>query len=268
MITTHTAGDVTVFADAQEVPGLGHVPVNAYLLHAEQPVVIDTGLSLADRDYLAALSAVIDPASVRWIWLTHPDRDHTGGLKALLAAAPQARLITTFVGVGILSLSDPPPLDRAYFLNPGQSLNVGDRELLAFRPPVYDNPATVGLFDRGTGSCFSSDCFGAPLPSPEAATSPDVGGLPAQELRDRQLLWLSVDSPWVQHATSPSYLDTVRFMQSLHPSSIFSSHLPASPGASDAFFDMLASAPGLNPFVGPDQAALEHLLKSFEPAPV
>jgi flavorubredoxin len=53
------------------------------------------------------LSGTIDPADVRWIWLTHPDRDHTGGLYDLLEAAPQARVVTTFLGVGILSTERP-----------------------------------------------------------------------------------------------------------------------------------------------------------------
>ncbi|MET9886389.1 hypothetical protein ABZZ20_25285 [Streptomyces sp. NPDC006430] len=30
-------------------------------------------------------------ADVRWIWLSHPDRDHTGGLFALPDAAPEAK---------------------------------------------------------------------------------------------------------------------------------------------------------------------------------
>ena len=38
----HRIGDVTVLNDYIEIPGLGFLPVNAYVLHAEQPVVIDT----------------------------------------------------------------------------------------------------------------------------------------------------------------------------------------------------------------------------------
>ena len=40
------------------------------MIHAAQPVVIDTGLGLPDRDFVASVSAVIDPLDVRWIWLT------------------------------------------------------------------------------------------------------------------------------------------------------------------------------------------------------
>jgi hypothetical protein len=68
-----------------------------------------------------------------WIWLTHPDRDHTGGLFGLLHAAPLARVVATSLGAGIMSTERPLPLDRVYLLNPGQSLESGDRRLHAFR---------------------------------------------------------------------------------------------------------------------------------------
>jgi flavorubredoxin len=32
----------------------------------------------------------------------HPDRDHSGSLMEILGAAPNAHLITTFLGLGIL----------------------------------------------------------------------------------------------------------------------------------------------------------------------
>ena len=73
----HRIGDVTVLNDHIEIPGLGFLPVNAFVLHAEQPVVIDSGLSTLDKDFVSALAQVLDPADVRWFWITHPDRDHT-----------------------------------------------------------------------------------------------------------------------------------------------------------------------------------------------
>src|SRR3981081_4039378 len=114
MKTIRVNKDVTVLNDYLEVPGLGFLPVNAFVIHAAQPVVVDTGLGLPDRDFVASLAEVIDPADVRWIWLTHPDRDHTGGLFALLDAAPQARVVTTFTGAGIMSAERPLPMSRIY----------------------------------------------------------------------------------------------------------------------------------------------------------
>lgn len=263
-----TGKHVTVINDQLEVPGIGFLPVNAFVLHAREPVVIDTGLSLPDRNFVATLETVMDPADVRWIWLTHPDRDHTGGLFDLLDAAPQARLVTTFLGVGIMSTERPLPLDRVYLLNPGQSLDVGDRTLHGFRPPLFDNPATVGFYDEVSRVCFSSDCFGAALPTAELAAAADARDIRVGDLRAAQLLWAAVDSPWVHCAHTDQYFGTVRALHDIDPDVIFSTHLPPATGLGDQLFDMLGQAPEADPFVGPDQQALEMMLASFEPEPV
>ncbi|MEE4024657.1 MBL fold metallo-hydrolase [Gordonia sp. PKS22-38] len=257
--------DVSVLADQTEIPGLGHLPINAFVLHADQPVVVDTGLSLPDRDFLGTLSSVLDPADVRWIWLTHPDRDHTGGLYDLLDAAPQAKVITTFLGVGILSTERPLPMDRVHLLNPGQSLDVGDRTLRAFRPPLFDSPSTTGFLDSRTGACFSSDCFGAVMETADDAAVPDLAAAPQSDIRDRQLLWAGVDSPWVHNVDPNRFADMVSELRAVDPSWILSSHLPPSQ-ATGMLFDNVLGAPESEPFVGADQAALEAMLAEFEPA--
>ncbi|MFD9368824.1 MBL fold metallo-hydrolase [Streptomyces sp. NPDC060020] len=265
-MTTHKLGpDVTVLADSLEVPGIGFLPVNSFVLHSEQPVVVDTGLGLPDRDFVDALGSVVDPANVRWIWLTHPDRDHTGGLFALLEAAPRARLVTTFLAAGIMSTERPLPLDRVYFLNPGQTLDVGDRTLHAFRPPLFDNPATVGFYEDRSRTCFSSDCFGGPMPSADVATGADVGAVPAEDVRASQRLWASVDSPWVQVVDPDRFLATVEPLRAMDPQTILCTHLPPAVGQTARFIDTLAALPGIDAFTGPDQAALEQMLARFEP---
>jgi hypothetical protein len=258
--------DVSVLSDSLEVPGIGHLPVNAFVLHARQPVVVDTGLGRSDRDFLNTLSEALDPADVRWIWLTHPDRDHTGGLFELLAAAPGARVVTTFLAVGIMSCERPLPLDRVFLLNPGQSLDAGDRTLTGFRPPLFDNPATVGFFDDSTGTCFSSDCFGGPLPTAALAEADDARAVRAEELRAAQLLWATVDSPWVHTVDVPKFLIGFRPLHERAPDLVLSTHLPPADGITGSMLDTLATTPGAPPFTGPDQAALEQMLSGFEPS--
>jgi len=258
--------EISVLNDHLEVPGLGFLPVNAFVIHAAQPVVVDTGLGLPDRDFLACLAEVIDPADIRWIWLTHPDRDHTGGLFTLLEAAPHARVVTTFIGAGIMSAEQPLPMNRIYLLNPGQSLDAGDRRLTGFRPPLFDNPATVGILDTSTGVCLSSDCFGAPLPTAELAAAHDAAAAYPDELRAAQLLWATVDSPWVHTIDPAKYAASFAPLRDFGPSAILSTHLPPVTGDSTALFTTLLDAPQASPFTGPDQAALEAMLHRFQPA--
>jgi glyoxylase-like metal-dependent hydrolase (beta-lactamase superfamily II) len=265
----HRIGDVTVLNDYAPVPGLGgahplFLPVNAFVLHAEQPVVIDTGLSTADKDFVSALAQVLDPADVRWIWITHPDRDHTGGLWPLLEAAPAAQLVTTFLGMGIMSTEWTVPLNRVFLLNPGQALDVGNRRLHCFRPPLFDSPSTTGFLDDRTGMLFSSDCFGAPMPSEELATSADVRPV-GDQVRDLQLLWASVDSPWVHQVDPARFRATVDPLRAMTASAIFSTHLPPVQQPDGRLYETVLLAPQTNPFVGPDQAALEALLATFQP---
>ncbi|WP_431920229.1 MBL fold metallo-hydrolase [Amycolatopsis tucumanensis] len=257
--------DVSVLSDQLEVPGIGFLPVNAFVLHGAEPVVVDTGLSLPGRGFLDALGAVIDPADVRWIWLTHPDRDHTGALFELLELAPRARLITTYLAMGIMSTERPLPVERVYLLNPGQTLDAGGRTLTAFRPPLFDSPATVGFFDHSSGVCVSSDCFGAPMPTAELATCDDVANAPAEALHAGQLLWAAVDSPWVHNVDHDRYLATLAPLRTFDPAVILSTHLPPAPGRTAEFLDRVATAPDADPWVGPDQAALEQMLATFEP---
>lgn len=263
---THRIGtDVTVLSDHAEVPGIGFLPVNTFVLHAEQPLVVDTGLSTPDKDFVAELAEVIDPADVRWIWITHPDRDHTGGLWSLLDAAPNARLVTTFIGAGIMSTEWAVPMHRVHLLNPGQRLDLGDRSVTGYRPPLYDNPATVGLLDDKTGTLFASDCFGGPMSTAELATGGDVRAVGDAERRAAQLLWAAIDSPWVHNVDPRKFAVTVDAFRRLDPSAILSTHLPPAVGQNDAMFAMLDEAPDAPEFVGPDQEALVALLATFEP---
>ncbi|MFE7378747.1 MBL fold metallo-hydrolase [Streptomyces zhihengii] len=265
-MTIHRIGhEISVLGDHLEVAGIGFLPVNAFVLHAAEPVVVDTGLGLPDRDFLNTLGSVVDPEDVRWIWLSHPDRDHTGGLFSLLASAPRARVVTTFAGAGIMSTERPLPLDRIFLLNPGQCLDVGDRLLHAFRPPLFDNPATIGFWDEKSGACFSSDCFGAPMPSPDLAEGDSAGDVKEGDLRTAQLLWATVDSPWVHLVDPGRYAETLVPLRVMEPEIVLSTHLPPAAGLAPRMLDTLALAPGADPFIGPDQYALEEMLAAFEP---
>jgi flavorubredoxin len=261
MITTYkAAADIDVITSNFQVPGMGFVPINAFVIQGAEPVLVDTGAVVESDEFMAALRGVIDPGDLRWIWLTHTDFDHIGSLQRLLEENAQLRVITTFIAVGIMSLAAPLPMDRLYLLNPGQTITVGDRKLTAVRPPAFDNPVTAGFYDDHSGAFFSADCFGAMLDAvPERA-----GDLSDDELRQGQIFWATVDSPWLHkadHGLLARELDAIRAMD---PTLILSSHLPAADRATTGrLLTSLEAVPSATPFVGPDQAALEQMLSQM-----
>jgi len=248
--------DIHILPSYFPIPGFGLVPVNAFVLKAKEPVLVDTGLNM-DRDaFMGQLRSVIDPHDLRWLWLTHPDQDHVGSLVTLLNEVPHLRLITTFLGYGILSLSENIAIDRLYLLNPGESLDVGDRQLTAYKPPAFDNPATTGFFDSKSKILFSSDCFGALVQTP----ADEAEAYDRQELLSGQALWETVDSPWLHKVDQRKFAAELSEIRSMAPSRILSSHLPPATSLTDAFLTNLASVPDSAPFIGPNQPALEAML--------
>jgi flavorubredoxin len=251
------APGVDVLTSDVEIPALGHLPINAFVLHGAEPVLVDTGSVIQREEFATALRSTIDVADLRWIWLTHTDFDHVGLLGELLAENAELRVITTFLGVGIMGLSAPLPMDRVNLVNPGQTITLGDRTLTAVRPPTFDNPVTTGFQDQTSGALFSADAFGALL----QAVPQSAADIPAEELQHGQVTWATVDSPWLHNIDPARFASSLNAIRELHPTMILSSHLPAAPGRmTEQLLASLEAAPGAQPFVGPDQAALEQML--------
>ena len=250
------APDIEVVPSYFPIPGLGILPVNAFVLKAAQPVLVDTGLVPLGDEFMGKLSTVIDPADLRWLWLTHTDQDHIGSLWSVLEAAPKLRIITTYLAVGKMSLFAPLPMDRIYLLNPGQSIDVGDRELTAIKPPSYDAPETTGFYDPKSAAFFSSDCFGALMSEPVD----NAAGMGAENLRNGMVSWATVDAPWLNNVDRILFAKGLDYVRKLSPKLICSAHLPIAREMIEELLENLRAAPEAQPFVGPDQQALEAML--------
>jgi flavorubredoxin len=248
--------DIETIPSHFPIPGFGFLPINGFVIKAREPVLVDTGIAIESEKFIQALEAVIAPRDLRWIWLTHDDADHSGSLQKILAAAPQARLVANSLAVLRLSTAWDVPIDRVYWINPGERIDAGDRTLTAVRPPLFDNPTTIGIYDDKTEAFFSADCFGAIIPS-QAFNIDDVA--PA-ELAQGMISWASADSPWL-HMVAPEVfgrsLDKIRQMA---PQIIFSAHLPPARGKIEQFLESLAKVPASTPFIAPNQQVLEQML--------
>jgi flavorubredoxin len=253
--TRRVAPDTDALCAYLPVPGYGVLPVNAHVIHGPEPVLVDTGLAALRGEFLAALSGVLDPSTLRWIWITHMDADHVGNLRAVLDLAPAARVVTTYLGMGKMGLLGLPAA-RAFLLNPGQHLEAGGRRLEAVNPPTFDAPETTGLYDPGSRALFSADCFGALMTEP-AESAADIH---TDALRDGMIGWATVDAPWLSMVNPGSMNTALEGVRRLSPEVILGSHLPPARGMTGTLLAHLDAARGAPRFEGPDQVALERMM--------
>jgi hypothetical protein len=261
MDAPYAAGpDVQVLPATVPLPGIGVLPVNAYVLLAEEPVLIDAGLAADGEQFVEALESIIDPAALRWIWLTHDDADHTGSIQRVLELAPNAKLVTH--GLSALRMASwwPVPLDRVHAIRVGDRLAVGDRTLRAVPPPLYDNPTSTGLLDEATGTLFSVDSFGALLPE----ATQDASEVPADVLAGGMQAWATADSPWAHLLDRDRFGQVLEGVRRLQPSRILSSHLPAADGTSlERFLQVLGSVPDAEPAVAPNDEEFTYMVAAL-----
>ena len=173
-------------------PGFGILVVNSYLIKAHEPILVDTGMPIVKEEFLQSLWSLIDPADLRWVFLTHDDGDHTGAFAEVLAAAPQARVVTQFVGLARLETAHHVPIHRIDIRNPGDHFEAGGREFAVLRPPLFDSPATSAYFDTQTGVLFCADSFGSVIPE----VAENVDEVPESAYYEGFNIFNRLNHPW------------------------------------------------------------------------
>lgn len=246
--------DTYVLPAFMPIPALGILPMHAFVIRGAQPVLVDTGPTPLAASFVERLSKVLDPGELRYVWLTHVDPDHTGALEMVLRAAPRARVVTSALAVAKLGIGPTPlPEGRAFPIEPGQRLHLGDRALYALRPPVYDAPETMIAFEDRTRTLLAADCFGTLLSAPYDRAAE----IPAGQRRDGMLTWTSLDTPWLEHVSAETFERMLQPLRALDPLWVLGAHLPPARGMIDGLIGDLLQAAGQRPLSGLGQAMAE-----------
>ncbi|GAA2661796.1 MBL fold metallo-hydrolase [Streptomyces vastus] len=234
------AEETFVIPWALEAPPVGHFPMNSMVIRGAEPVLVDTGAPAVRSQWLEAAWSVVDPLDVRWIFLTHDDRDHAGNLLSVLAECPNATLLTTWFSIGRMAEEWETPINRCRFMIDGDTVDVGDRTLVAKRPPLYDNPTTRALFDPKTNVLWAVDTFATNVPTP----IPEIADLSADEFRDGQFFGGRLVSPWVALLDGRKFRAVVDDFQWLDAEVIAGCHAPVLRGPQIAeAYDLLRRLP-------------------------
>lgn len=250
------AQDTWVIGQLHRPPGAPFgVHRNSLVITGAEPVLVDTGAAANAQLWLADAWSLVEPADVRWVFLSHEEPDHAGNLIEVLARCPKATLVTSPLAVQRLSALHGVPLDRCRLLQDGDTFDVGDRVLQLVQPPVYDAPSTQGVLDRRTGVYWAADAFSAPVPAhvQDARELPSAAYAEGFLQRQRQI------SPWLAIIDGTRFAATVERIRALQPDVIASAHGPATAGARlDQAYALLHQLPSLAPAPG-------HHLQTFLP---
>lgn len=239
------------------------IPINSMVITGAEPVIVDTGNELSREEWMNAAFSLVDPADVRWVFLSHDDHDHIGNLLPVLDASPQATLVTNWFTVERLVRAMELPLERMRWVNDDETFDAGDRTFVAKVPPVWDSPTTRGLFDPKTGVYWGVDAFASLLPGHIT----DVEDAPADLWRDSFLSINRVAAPW------HTLLDPVKFdrhvdgiaalgmttIASAHSATLRSGHVAEA-------FRLIRQVARLDAVPPPGQADLDAILAAQRPS--
>jgi len=245
----------------QVQPALGQplfVYLNSMVILGQQPVIVDTGTPANREQWLKDVFSLVEPNDVRWIYLSHDDVDHTGNLDQAMEACPNAQLVCNWAMIERHTNCFDFPLERCRWVMDGESFDIGDRTLHAFRPPVFDSPTTRGLFDPSTGVFWAVDTFATPLPDPAmgiADLDPDFWEF------GMALFALGAVSPWLSMLDTTKYGRFVDTVQNLDITTVAACHSPVIEGPYiERAFTRIRQLPTIDPPPLPDQSVLDQII--------
>lgn len=164
-----------------DLPAMGA----AYILDADRPAILETGIGKRHDRVLDALDALdIDREDVKVISPTHVHLDHAGGAGFLARECPNATVLTYERGVSHLidpsrliagtkeAVGEqwrfyvepvPVPDDRVRGLRDGEVIDLGNHELEVHHTPGHARHQAV-YYDRRSDSVFTADAAGIYVP--------------------------------------------------------------------------------------------------------
>ncbi|MBC7265723.1 MAG: FprA family A-type flavoprotein [Coriobacteriia bacterium] len=139
---------------------------NAYLVRgSEKTALVDTVKAPFVPELLARISSVMDPADVDLIVVNHVEPDHNGGLRDVMAAMPNARVVASPSGVkGVAEYHDGLAVDA---VTADDVIDLGGRTLRFLPMPMVHWPDSMFTYCAESKTLMPNDAFGQHFASEE-----------------------------------------------------------------------------------------------------
>jgi len=240
------------------------VYLNAMVIKAKEPVIVDTNTIANRKQWMEDVFSLVEPADVKWIYLSHDDVDHTGNLDEALEACPNATLVMSWPMHERHANAFEFPIERCRWLNDGESFDVGDRTLTAIRPPMYDSPTTRGLFDDKSGVYWGVDSFATPMMNEPVSNVSELD--PEFWAQGMTMFMHNVLCPWISIVDEKKFGATCDRVQNLGAKTIATAHSPViNEDMADQAWAILRSIPSTPAPPCPDHNVLQAILSGEAP---
>jgi flavorubredoxin len=206
--TDEVADDIYRFSTF--IPEVG-IPFNQYLVVADEPLLFHTGMHGLFPLVSDAVARVMPLERLRWISFGHYEADECGAMNDWLAAAPDAQVAHSAIGV-MVSVDDQ-AVRPARPLQDGDVLDLGGKRVRHLYTPHVPHAWDAGLlYEETTNTLLCGDLFGALGESPAVSSDDPVG--PAME----------AEAAFHPSSITPATAPTLRRLAALEPSALAMMH--------------------------------------------
>ena len=135
---------------------------NAYLIEADDIILIDTVKAPFKDELLSRVASVTDPGNVRYIISNHSEMDHSGSLPAVIDAVKPEKVFASPMGVKALGAHF--RMDREIVaVKDGDQLDLGGVSLTFLETRMLHWPDSMMTYVTDDKLLFSQDGFGMHL---------------------------------------------------------------------------------------------------------
>ncbi|MGN8635376.1 flavodoxin domain-containing protein [Eubacterium pyruvativorans] len=134
---------------------------NAYLIHEEKTVLVDTVWTPHRDDFVNNLKEEIDLHEIDYIVMNHGEADHSGSLAALLKEIPGTPVYCTAAAVQSLEGQYGKQGWNFHTVKTGDTLDIGNgKQLIFVEMKMLHWPDSMATYMTGDNILFSMDAFG------------------------------------------------------------------------------------------------------------
>ncbi len=152
--------DIDLFESQYRVPnGMAY---NSYLIKDGKNILIDTIDRRKTQEWLANVEEVLDGEPLDYLLIQHLEPDHSGSIDAILAAHPEATVVTSAKAWTMMPNFEmtPIPEDKRLSVKEGDTLDLGSRTLHFVSAPMVHWPEVIVTYDDKDKILFAADGFG------------------------------------------------------------------------------------------------------------